>query len=429
MTATISQIDRILQQNNASLAVGLLILYLAYIILRAKFFSATASIPGDFIDRISSIRLTLSGLQGQKVYFVNKQLKKHGPLVVIAPNSVATNDSEAIKLVYSSHKWLKSRFYSNFADFQSNPSLFSELRPKRAQILRKAFLPAFSRVNLTAMSGHVFDHLYKFLHILDAYEQKGKPLDVYRWFRYLTFEVIRFGGEYDMISSGDDDHPFVRDFDDSISWGILRGFIGPLLDRVPDFMWPTSVKHWSKAPDRTEAFAADGLNKWRDQKAAGQTSQRVDILQRLIDHGSRYPEEKLSEGELVTEMMEIMVAGGDTTAMTVIYGCYELARRPGVQQKLRDALKQSIPDPSSTVELENLESCKYLEWTIKEMLRLHHSLLSFLERVVPESGASISGYELAPGLVVSMSALVQHRIESIFPEPEEFIPESIFNRA
>ncbi|EGU87693.1 hypothetical protein FOXB_01789 [Fusarium oxysporum f. sp. conglutinans Fo5176] len=260
------------------------------------------------------------------------------------------------------------------------------------------------------MSGHVFNHLTKLLQKLDEYEQRGQPLDVYRWFRYLTFEVVSFGVQYDMITNGEDDHPF-------------KGFIGPFLDRVPDSMWPRSIKHWAKASDRTEAFAADGLRKWRDQKAAGQTTHRVDILQRLMDHGDRYPEEKLSEGELITEMMEIMLAGGDTTAMTVIYGCYELALYPKVQQRLRDALKESIPDRNGAVELKDLESCTYLDWTIKEMLRLHPSLPSFLERVVPESGATIAGYRLEPGIVVSMSALVQHKIESIFPDPDEFVPE------
>ncbi|EXL68532.1 hypothetical protein FOPG_15419 [Fusarium oxysporum f. sp. conglutinans race 2 54008] len=268
------------------------------------------------------------------------------------------------------------------------------------------------------MSGHVFNHLTKLLQKLDEYEQRGQPLDVYRWFRYLTFEVVTdigFGVQYDMITNGEDDHPFVRDFDDSISWGILALVYEELKSRVIVLgLWLTLI---------SLQFAADGLRKWRDQKAAGQTTHRVDILQRLMDHGDRYPEEKLSEGELITEMMEIMLAGGDTTAMTVIYGCYELALYPKVQQRLRDALKESIPDRNGAVELKDLESCTYLDWTIKEMLRLHPSLPSFLERVVPESGATIAGYRLEPGIVVSMSALVQHKIESIFPDPDEFVPE------
>lgn len=32
---------------------------------------------------------------------------------------------------------------------------------------------------------------------------------------------IGFGGEYDMISRGEVDHPFVNDFDDSVSFGAI----------------------------------------------------------------------------------------------------------------------------------------------------------------------------------------------------------------
>lgn len=32
---------------------------------------------------------------------------------------------------------------------------------------------------------------------------------------------IGFGGEYDMISCGEVDHPFVKDFDDSVSFGAI----------------------------------------------------------------------------------------------------------------------------------------------------------------------------------------------------------------
>lgn len=36
---------------------------------------------------------------------------------------------------------------------------------------------------------------------------------------------IGFGAEYDMISNGEVDHPFVNDFDDSTSWGILVSLV------------------------------------------------------------------------------------------------------------------------------------------------------------------------------------------------------------
>lgn len=91
--------------------------------------------------------------------------------------------------------------------------------------------------------------------------------------------------------------------------------------------------------------------------------------------------------------------------------------------KLQRALKESIPDPSQAMRLEDLEACTYLDWTIKEMLRLHPTLPSILERVVPPQGAVIAGHALKKGSIVAMSAFVQHSQESIFTDPERFEPE------
>lgn len=96
--------------------------------------------------------------------------------------------------------------------------------------------------------------------------------------------------------------------------------------------------------------------------------------------------------------------------------------------KLQRALKESIPDLSEPMRLEDFEACTYLDWTIKEMLRLHPTLPSVLERVVPPQGAVVAGHALQKGSIVAMSAFVQHSQESIFPDPEKFEPERyVFN--
>ncbi|KAF4994718.1 hypothetical protein FDECE_13025 [Fusarium decemcellulare] len=315
------------------------------------------------------------------MYFAAEQHRRYGPLVEISPGYMSCSSTTAVKTVCGSHKWRKSRFYSDFADFNGVSSLFSETKPERAQILRRAFLPAFSRANLVAMAPKIFSHINKFLVKLDEFEKAKKPMEVYRWTRYLTFEVVTdvgFGGEYDMISSGELNHPFVRDFDDSVTWGVV--------------------------------------------KLTGKDSHRVDILQRLIQHGEKYPDEKLSEQELETEIMEIMLASSDTTATTVTYGLYELAKNSQVQEQLRAALRDQIPDPADMT-LEKLEAVPYLDWTVKEMLRTHPTLPSLLERVVPVEGAQIAGYHVPGGSIIGMSAWTMNKSPDVFPEPLAFRPE------
>ena len=103
---------------------------------------------------------------------------------------MSCNHTTAVKTVFGSHQWRKSRFYSDFADFNGVASLFSETKPERAQMLRRVFLPAFARANLVGMAPNIFRHIYKFLAKLDEFERAGKPLEAYKWTRYLTFEVV-----------------------------------------------------------------------------------------------------------------------------------------------------------------------------------------------------------------------------------------------
>lgn len=116
---------------------------------------------------------------------------------------------------------------------------------------------------------------------------------------------IGFGAEYDMISSGELNHPFVRDFDDSVSCGFLKTVL-PFANVFPDWLVGKKVADWRGAEFRTLKHAQDGLAQWRHHKQIGKTTHRVDILQRLIEHGEKYPDEKLSEQELEAEIMEIM---------------------------------------------------------------------------------------------------------------------------
>lgn len=62
---------------------GLLTLFMAtdhvpWQIIWAKFLSPTAKIPGDLIDKVTGIRRAITTLTGQRMYFIDRQLKKHG---------------------------------------------------------------------------------------------------------------------------------------------------------------------------------------------------------------------------------------------------------------------------------------------------------------------------------------------------------------
>lgn len=86
-------------------------------------------------------------------------------------------------------------------------------------------------------------------------------------------------------------------------------------------------------------------------------------------NASADPKTKLSEEEMIAQMSVIMLAGHDTTANTITWLLYELAKHPDAQDKLRAeiALKRSEVTARGDVEftLEDLESMEYLQAAIK----------------------------------------------------------------
>lgn len=136
--------------------------------------------------------------------WIMQQHSKYGPVIRITPNKVVVSADEGIKMIYS-NKAAKSHAYDTFR-FKEVKMCIGLLDMKEAHTRRKALLPAFSRQNLVEMEPVIRRHLERFLDWLVKFEQEGVAVDVFKWFRYLTFDVITdiaFGQQIAMLESED----------------------------------------------------------------------------------------------------------------------------------------------------------------------------------------------------------------------------------
>lgn len=90
----------------------------------------------------------------------------------------------------------------------------------------------------------------------------------------------------------------------------------------------------------------------------------------------------------------IIVAGSDTTAATMTFLFYELARKPEEVKKLREELKPLTTKPDWTDM--DIRNAAHLNGAINESLRLHPPVPSGVERLVPEGGVQVGDVYL-PG--------------------------------
>jgi cytochrome P450 len=122
---------------------------------------------------------------------------------------------------------------------------------------------------------------------------------------------------------------------------------------------------------------------------------------------------ELSPDDIRNEAQAYIVAGSDTTAVTLTYLVYNVCKHESVRQKLLEELT-SLPEDFRDADLRKL---RYLDQVITETLRLNAPVASRLPRAVPPEGARLAGYDIQGGITVSTQAYTLHRLKDIFEDP------------
>ena len=91
------------------------------------------------------------------------------------------------------------------------------------------------------------------------------------------------------------------------------------------------------------------------------------ILKMIFNHLLSYREDL--EPILVANALMYFLAGFDTQAITLSQVFHNLVKNPDVQDKLIDAIDESLEKSDGKITYEMIEECQYLDWTIKEAMR------------------------------------------------------------
>merc|ERR1719495_339797 len=87
----------------------------------------------------------------------------------------------------------------------------------------------------------------------------------------------------------------------------------------------------------------------------------------------------LDEEAIVATALVIMVAGYDTTGSTLSFVCYQLAKNPDVQERLRNEVEDVMDGNENELGYEDIKKMTYMDQVLAETLR-YHTPLGFLNR-------------------------------------------------
>ncbi|XP_063914304.1 probable cytochrome P450 4d14 [Zophobas morio] len=133
-------------------------------------------------------------------------------------------------------------------------------------------------------------------------------------------------------------------------------------------------------------------------------------------------ENALSVDEIREEVDTFMFEGHDTTASGISFTLYCLAEHSEVQEKVLEEQKALFGNEKNpVVTYSELQRMKYLEYLIKEVLRLYPSV-PVVGRLAREE-TEFDGYLIPRHTNILISIFHLHRNPNYFPDPEDFKPE------
>ncbi|EDW74204.2 uncharacterized protein Dwil_GK21510 [Drosophila willistoni] len=148
---------------------------------------------------------------------------------------------------------------------------------------------------------------------------------------------------------------------------------------------------------------------------------RNDFMNLLIEMKQRG---ELTLKEMAAQAFIFFAAGFDTSASTLGFALFELAKQPELQEKLRQEIEAALQLHNGTFTYEAMQELRFMELVIAETLR-KYPVLPHLSRISRQYYACKGNkhFYIEPGQMVIIPVYGIHHDPAVYPEPHKFIPE------
>jgi cytochrome P450 len=146
---------------------------------------------------------------------------------------------------------------------------------------------------------------------------------------------------------------------------------------------------------------------------------RGDLLSMLLAARDEDSGEGLDDRQLRDEVMTLLLAGHETTAMALSWTFYLLSLHPGARRTLEQEVDATITGEGPR--LDDLPRLRYTRMVLDESLRLYPPAWVITRSA--DAADELGGYEVPAGSAVLVSAYVTQHSPALWDDPEGFDPE------
>ncbi|XP_074485762.1 cytochrome P450 3A30-like [Sebastes fasciatus] len=290
--------------------------------------------------------------------------------------------------------------------------------------IRNILTPSFTSGRIKEMFSIMKHHSRKLTASLQSKAHNNEVITVKDFFGAYSMDVMASCAfSVDMDTINNPSSPLVTHatklFKVSIPLFFLQGFF-------PVFLPLLELLGFSLTPKSATDYFKTLLEKVRAERSGSSNQNSVDILQHMINSQTASDPKKekqnkgLTDHEILSNATIFVFAGYETSATTLVFLAYNLARNPEVMKRLQEEIDSTFPNKGA-VHYEDLMQMEYLDSVVDECLRLYPPA-GRLERTAKET-VKIGGITIPKGMLVMIPVYTVHRDPELWPEPEQFKPD------
>src|SRR5665213_972669 len=272
---------------------------------------------------------------------------------------------------------------------------------------RRLIQKGFDRKQLEALSAIMQDSLAESLRNFDRQVSVG-PVDIYPHLMKMTFAMVArslFGAELK-----DEDIDLISHTICTIQEFIVRQTLQPYLN--PWFEVSGELRKHEEMRVHADSILMEYI-KTRRQQPPGN-----DLLQTLMD--ARYSDGEGMTDELVlSESMQLLVAGHETSSNALSWMLYLLSSRPACLERVRQEFNSVLGDAPLT--FSDVPKFEFATQVIQEALRLYPPFWMIDRMAVADD--RVGDVVIPRGSTVIVYVYGAHHAPRYWPNPESFDPE------